>query len=685
MGRILPNFFFFFSVSFLMLGNAPREDYFNIYDSLSALPNYELDTSWSKANLQVAAYYFQDLQLDSAYPFIIETIESAEKVGSEKYWHEGKQYLVAYLIYRSNLDSAKTVAQQALLKNPKEPIKATYYSHLGVINYYQGNEFESLENYLKALKIDEEYSPEELSNSYSNIANLYLRQSDHQKARGYFQKALTMEKQKKDTLNMMVSYHNLLLLHFDQKNKDSIKHYFHLFREYRGYVDQDFYDDVLAYQTGHYYLAKEDKEKAIFYFDSARSLALARNNVAPFINASSFQAKLLIEKGELVKAEEITEEALSKAIENGVISMRKHLYQRLFEIEEKRGNFKKALNYFKQFKLYTDSANANKSNKQLNKLKYLRQLTENQRLEQQNNREKQKVAQAKQEVAQKNFQLILTLIFLTLLTILIVLLVKARRRNQINISKLKKSEESLKIKSIELDDYNKKLIELNELKNKLLSLLAHDLRSPLVGVLSTISLLKEDELNESEREFLMEELYNSVHNNLNGLDNLVKWARSQMEGLSVKPDPFEAEVLCLELKNELKTVFQNKGVQLLVKGDLTAIIEADKEMVKSALRNLLTNALKFSPKGKNVTLSIQATEDEVEFLVSDEGAGIPEERQKQIFHKPITSSSGTSGEKGSGIGLLLVKEFITLNGGEVSFVTEQNKGTTFKVSLPRNK
>jgi len=254
-------------------------------------------------------------------------------------------------------------------------------------------------------------------------------------------------------------------------------------------------------------------------------------------------------------------------------------------------------------------------------------------------------------------------------------------RNQKFIKQLSESQDLIKANSIELESYNERLIEINSIKNKLLSLLAHDLRSPLVGIVSSMNLIKEDEFTKEETDEILQEIYNSALSNLQGLDNLVAWAKSQMEGLNIANQSFNLNTVLGELENELQNLVITKKINLVLEKEANIKIKADKEMIKSALRNLLTNAIKFSNQKQTVSLAIEDGGSIVEIKIKDEAGGIPKNIQKQIFKEPLKSVSGTRGERGSGIGLLLVKEFVNLNGGDIQFESKENVGTTFTLTL----
>ena len=225
--------------------------------------------------------------------------------------------------------------------------------------------------------------------------------------------------------------------------------------------------------------------------------------------------------------------------------------------------------------------------------------------------------------------------------------------------------------------------QLAEVYYQLVSLLAHDLRSPMVGIVSSINLIQEEAFSKEEVDEMLKEISSSASANLEGLDNLVKWTKTQMEGIERNVIETSTQEVYLELKKELRGLLKTKKITLRFDKTGKDKVLVDYEMLKSSIRNLITNAIKFSDEGQEVSLTSEEKGEEVVIKVADRAGGIPKELHKFIFEGPITSSPGTKGEKGSGIGLMLVKEFISINGGNIHFETEEGVGTTFIVRFKK--
>jgi signal transduction histidine kinase len=452
-------------------------------------------------------------------------------------------------------------------------------------------------------------------------------------------------------------------------------------KKWRQFIGVNFYDEVLRQHLALYNARLKNYPLAINQMDSSIQIAKDKGDMFMFCNISSHLTRTLIEVDQIKKAKKIGEEALKIAVQEKIYSSQRFLNKHLSKIAEIEGNYKQSLTYYKNFKQLEDSFfNVQKAGS-INRLKFLREKQEKESLE---TKAEISIGEAALKEKEVQYQKQLAQYFLIGVLALIValsLVVFLYFSNQKFIKKLSESQELIKANSIELESYNERLIEINNIKNKLLSLLAHDLRSPLVGIVSSMNLIKEDEFTKEETDEILQEIYNSALSNLQGLDNLVAWAKSQMEGLNIANQSFNLNTVLGELENELQNLVITKKINLVLEKEANIKIKADKEMIKSALRNLLTNAIKFSNQKQTVSLAIEDGGSIVEIKIKDEVGEIPKIIQNQIFKEPLKSVSGTRGERCSGIGLLLVKEFVNLNGGDIQFESIENVGTTFTLTL----
>ncbi|MGF1923136.1 MAG: sensor histidine kinase [Bacteroidia bacterium] len=219
-------------------------------------------------------------------------------------------------------------------------------------------------------------------------------------------------------------------------------------------------------------------------------------------------------------------------------------------------------------------------------------------------------------------------------------------------------------------------------KNKMMSIISHDLRTPLINIQNYLKLLNEHDLAGNERLALEKTLLNSTNNAMEMLSNLLHWSKSQMEGSSV--NIVETNLLSL-LSSTLemeKTHAQKKGVSLsfVIPPQLT--VAADENMLQLVVRNLISNAIKFTPKDGFIRIDAHTIGTNCKLTVSDSGKGISPAKQKHIFSIKAEPEYGTNNEKGVGLGLVLCKEFIEVQGGTIGFESSPEKGASFYIFLP---
>ena len=230
-----------------------------------------------------------------------------------------------------------------------------------------------------------------------------------------------------------------------------------------------------------------------------------------------------------------------------------------------------------------------------------------------------------------------------------------------------------------------KLVEIISTNGKFLSIIAHDLRSPFSSIIGILELLKMSlkEFNKNEIEEYVDIVYKSANNTLVLLDNLLVWAVSQNKEKNFKPVKINLYELLREEIENLKTLADQKQITLshLIKPEVN--VTADLQMVKTILRNLISNAIKYTNVNGEIVINACELKKFVEVTVKDNGIGISDENKRKLFKiDAIHSTPGTQDEKGTGLGLLLCKEFVELHGGNIRIESEAGKGSKFAFTLP---
>lgn len=234
-------------------------------------------------------------------------------------------------------------------------------------------------------------------------------------------------------------------------------------------------------------------------------------------------------------------------------------------------------------------------------------------------------------------------------------------------------------------DYIRKLKESNDAKDKLFSIISHDLRSPFSSIIGFLRLLNEqyDSMSDKEKKSYLHDLGDSAENTFGLIENLLTWSRTQRGGIKPAPVSFNLYEIIEELTGVLNSVAEKKEIKFCNKVSKDFTIYADRDMIKTVILNLINNAVKFTGKGGMISVCAVVTGNFSEITVSDTGIGIPPERLEKMFSLDNSvSTPGTFNEKGTGLGLIISKEFVEKNGGTIRVDSEPGKGSRFTFSVP---
>lgn len=237
------------------------------------------------------------------------------------------------------------------------------------------------------------------------------------------------------------------------------------------------------------------------------------------------------------------------------------------------------------------------------------------------------------------------------------------------------------INMMELRMKNQRLNRLNSLQNKFLAIISHDVRNPLVSVKSMIDMMESEMITADDFKMLSDQLGEHVTHTVDLLNNLIDWGISQTKGDKLDLTMVGVSEIVDSEYTRISPVAFEKKLELINTVDREGIVLADANMLKFIIRNLITNAVKFTAQG-SVTVALEDTEHGWELSVKDTGVGMSEDRQKKLFNwENRFTTNGTNNEAGSGLGLLMCKEFAEKHLGGIDIHSTEGVGTTFKVAV----
>jgi signal transduction histidine kinase len=253
---------------------------------------------------------------------------------------------------------------------------------------------------------------------------------------------------------------------------------------------------------------------------------------------------------------------------------------------------------------------------------------------------------------------------------------------------LERKIKDLQTINLTLSNEEKAQRNANLTKDRIFSIISHDLRSPINTIAGFLNVLgvKLKSIGDIELKALTNEMEESIDRLSRFLDDLLRWSMTQMGNLEANPEALKMDQLVQENYQLVESRINSKNIQFIQDLDPNASPYADANMINLVLRNLISNAIKFTRQGGYIAVGVQAVDDDwIELSVADDGIGIAKEDLQRLFEFEGSNINGAPEQKGAGLGLILCKEFVELNGGKISVQSTIGEGTRFRVLLPRKK
>lgn len=243
-------------------------------------------------------------------------------------------------------------------------------------------------------------------------------------------------------------------------------------------------------------------------------------------------------------------------------------------------------------------------------------------------------------------------------------------------------QKNLHEKNLEIEKQKEELADLNAFKTKLFSIISHDLKSPVYALRTLFQQIHQCNLPPSEIKAMVPDVLNDLTYTTSLMENLLQWAKSQMDADVVSPQEIRLEALVVDVIRPLRLQLETKKLSLEVEVDTDVHVYADKNTIHLVLRNLLSNAIKFTPTGGHILVGCTGKNGWKEVYVKDSGVGIDEEALQKICQQIFYTTKGTSSEAGTGLGLMLCNEFLAKNKSKLEITSTIGKGSRFSFLLP---
>jgi signal transduction histidine kinase len=636
--------------------------------------------------------YFLKSDIDNALLYTKKSIRYLSKTDSIK--QLSKSYSTLGLIYYKtrNYDRAIKIFKICIKNQNKVNDKkgiAVSDMNIGAVYDAKGEYQYAIYYYLKALEYYEQTKNHR--NYYSlliDIGGIYDKMGNYKKALEYNLKAKHFVLKSKSNIDSASFYMNTGIIY---KNLDSIDNAYRYYRKalkIAQNIKNDHLFAMLYNNLGNLFFEINKFDSALVYFNNSLAKYTKCNDTAGITLTYINIGKVYLKTENIEKSLIYLEKAKKNAKEYSLKLKLLYVYELQTKIYEKQAKYKKAFiaqtNYYS---LRDEIFNIEKQ-KQIEKIQAKHKIKEKE--------QKVKILTQKNHIKDleiKKYQyykflFILIIIFLSTLSFIIYNRFKIKKRANTLLEKQKKELDILnkKLNTVnnDLQQTNSNLKELNKTKDKFFSIISHDLKNPLNVLYATTDLLIKnmDSFPTKKISIYLQNMKRSSENLINFLNNLLEWAQMQTGKINVVKENFDLfDIVEQNLLIQID-VAHYKEIEISSEIKKNTIVYGDKEMISTVIRNLLSNAIKFTNRKGKITISAKEHNKIVTVSIADTGIGISDDEIKNLFNAGIIhKKQGTENEKGTGLGLILCKEFIERNNGKLTIKSNVNKGSIFSFTL----
>ncbi len=659
-------------------------------DSLSIQLAYQKqDTSKVKTSVLLIKAFYQGKEYKKALMYI----DLTEKLSKQLQYIKGVADANYYraLIYSKRNDYYNAIDHFAKARSSYQGLNdalgiAQVNNNMGLLEISRGNYDTGLQLSLSALKVFEEHQlPDELSIAYNNLAEAYSNTQQIDQALEFNFKALQVREQLGDSLGIKTTTKNIAQLYSKRReHRRAIEFYEKLLSLIDPEKEQNLRGDILP-KIGDEYLQFNDFNKAAEYLVEGLKFNRSVNNKNGIISALNSLGHLNLKQDKIKLAEIQLNEAYGLVLGSEDKQELLKNYRLQKELDSTKGAFQSAFQW--QSRYYTLKSELEKSK--------IAQIPENIVGLNGDVLADSDVTSPSQEnidalktnsLKVKNLKMYLygLIILLIIASSLLIFQLSKRKKDIRLVEEYKHKTEQFRERNETISKQITDLEEINKVKDRLFSIVSHDLKDSISSIKGFIDLLREEGISQEEFYELIPELSENADNASLLLFNLLNWSKTQMQNLEPNPelfniqDVFHTKIALIEQKVEEKRI-------ALIDESQKDFIYADKSMIEIVIQNLLTNAVKFSRVGDMITISNKDHHGNALICVEDTGVGIAKENLEKLFQNNAFTTMGTKNEKGTGLGLSICKELVELNNGRIWVESTVNLGTKFYVELPKTK
>lgn len=585
----------------------------------------------------------------------------------------------SFIDSKKSLEFAKLALQLAQQSDNKLG-EAFAYRNLANLYNHNAMYFNSMDYLQLALSIfEQENDSNGMANCYISLAYMYRNLTDTNKEISYNRLAFKYFNKLKLVPRIGVAAHNLSESYYLCDNLDSAEYFIKLAIEVNSEIKQN------AVLTASYKVMGQIEQKRGNYAEAEKYYKKAleiseflgiKSQKRATIESMMFLSDLYALKNDFTKSLEYLDQAVTYCNNFYLPIYLPDIYRRFIRFYSELNNNTMKQKYLDLYFNITDSIktiNLKDKSELVSSLAQLRALEI----------EKQKLIQTQQQQeASLQFRNILLSTALVVIGIVVAMLILLRRANK----KVQGINLQLQTRNTIIKQQNEKMAELIATKDRLFTIIAHDLRSPFNAILGFSDLLLSDfhKFSPDRIKMMIKNINHSAANTLDLLEKLLTWARNQTGAMSYKPQKFKFIEIQSQVAEAVSSNLLAKNIQYIEEIEEDLLVLGDKNMMRTILINLIQNSVKFTnEEGRIQVVARKNNNQQVEISVSDNGIGMSEEIKEKLFtiDRSIVKP-GTNAEKGTGLGLLLCKDFIEKQGGTIKVESEEGKGSRFTITFP---
>ena len=633
------------------------------------------------------------------YERALEYIIKSEKLSNTLNYKKGIAEIAYYksLIYAQKGDYINAVSgynkSKALFSALEDTLSvAKVNNSIGLIEIQRGNYNKGLEFSLKAInELEKRNLITDLNLAYSSLAKAYYNINLSEKAIEFYSKALDVQLKLDDTKGINESHSKLAELYSDKKEHRKAIEYYEKVLESSASNNDSVRGQVYP-KLGGEYLKFNDFDRATRYLVQGYNINTRTKNKAGLMLALNNLGDLNLRQGRLNIAEKQLIDAgeIAKTLKNKTELLRH--YKLMKTLDSTRKRFDRAFIWQREYYELNNSlknSEIKRAQQIINQTPVSAGISTSKVSQPAVSTTVSKITPSEKASLNKKldkYKLILYALVAALIVVSALLVLVYLKRNS-NIKYTQDLEEKnikIQLQNEAFEEQTKHLENVNNVKDKLFSIVSHDLKDSLSSINGFIDLLKDGSLSREEFDNLIPELSENANNASLLLFNLLNWSKSQMQSLEPKPSLFDIQEVFESKIKLIEQRMENKGIAL-VDHSLRDFAYADRSMFEIVVQNLLANALKFCKSGDTITVSNHISNGSCIVSIADTGIGISKENISKLFNNSSFTTMGTDNEKGTGLGLSICKELVELNHGKIWVESTQGVGSTFYVQLPKSR